>query len=40
LGRSLVTKAAFGRLSNPAGRNVSEAWAGLESEDMDADPPE
>jgi hypothetical protein len=34
--RSVVTKAA---LSDPAGRNVSEASAGLESDDADADPP-
>jgi signal transduction histidine kinase len=25
MGRSLVTKVAYGRLSDPAGRNVSEA---------------
>jgi len=37
--RSLVTKAASGRLSNLTGRNVSEAWAGLESRGADADPP-
>src|SRR5215469_10771272 len=39
-GRSLATKAASGRLSNPAGCNASEAFAGLESEVADADPPE
>jgi hypothetical protein len=27
-----VTKVALGRLSNPVGRNVSAAWAGLESD--------
>jgi len=32
-------KSAFGRASNLAGRNASEAWAGLESEVVDADPP-
>jgi hypothetical protein len=32
-------KAAFRRLSNPTGRNVSEALAGLESDNADADPP-
>jgi hypothetical protein len=32
-----VTKVALG-LSDPAGRNVSEAWAGLESVNTDADP--
>src|ERR1700730_8465628 len=39
MGWSLVTKVAFGRLSDPAGRNVSEAWAGLESDNADAYPP-
>jgi len=29
MGWSLVTKVAYGRLSDPAGRNASEAWAGL-----------
>jgi len=33
-----VTKAGK-RLSDPAGRNASEAWAGLEIHDADADPP-
>jgi hypothetical protein len=32
-------KGRLGRLSNPTGRNVSEALAGLESEVADADPP-
>jgi len=38
-GRSLGTKVRFRRASDPAGRNASEAWAGLESEVVDADPP-
>jgi hypothetical protein len=38
-GWSLVTKVALARLSDLAGRNVSEAWAGLESVNADADPP-
>jgi hypothetical protein len=33
-------KSRLGRLSDPAGRNVSKVRAGLESEGMDADPPE
>ena len=33
-------KGRQGRLSDPAGRNASEARAGLESEVADADPPE
>ena len=32
-------KSAFGRASDLAGRNASEALAGLESEVVDADPP-
>jgi len=32
-------KGRLGRLSDPVGRNVSEAWAGLESANADADPP-
>jgi hypothetical protein len=39
MGWSLVTKVADGRLSDPAGRNVSEASAGLGSDNADADPP-
>src|SRR6516162_5889795 len=39
MGWSLVTKVAYERLSDPAGRNVSEACAGLESDNADADPP-
>src|SRR5262245_10530970 len=35
-GRSPATKAALG---DPAGRNTSEARAGLESDKADADPP-
>ena len=34
-----MTKVAYERLSDPAGRNVSEACAGLESDNADADPP-
>ena len=33
-----MTKVACGRLSDPAGRNVSEVRAGLERVDADADP--
>jgi hypothetical protein len=32
-------KGCLGQLSDPAGRNVSEVWAGLESDNADADPP-
>src|ERR1700730_15319723 len=32
-------KSAFGRASDLAGRNASEAWAVLESEGVHADPP-
>jgi hypothetical protein len=32
-------KGRFRRLSDPAGRNVSEAWAGRESDNADDDPP-
>ena len=39
MGWSLVTKVALGRLSNSAGRNMSEVRAGPESPNADADPP-
>jgi len=39
LGRSLGTNVRYRRASNLAGRNASEARAGLESEVVDADPP-
>ncbi len=35
----LVTKAVFGRLSDPVGRNASKVQAGLERCNVDADPP-
>jgi len=39
LGWSLATKIASGRLSDPTGRNASEAWAGPENDNADVDPP-
>src|SRR5258708_40267672 len=32
-------KGCLGQLSDPAGRNVSEGWAGLERDNAGADPP-
>ena len=39
LGRSPATKAAFGPLSDPMGRNEVKPRAGLESSDADTEPP-